>query len=247
MIEVNEDLEVMYEDQLAASGHWSMVVRRGVTLRLIDSQGGANVGMLLYNPKDKLERYNAPDTLKAQHTFKLTQGHCLYSDMGHILCSITRDTVGWHDTVGGYLSDRELEKKYAHKGYQESRNDWTLSGEHAFLVELAKHELNERDIGANLNLFSKVVADDDGTLSFEANNSKAGDSIDLRFEMDSLVILNTAPHPMNTSQDYPRKPVTYQLRKTPPILADDQCFNSCEENKRGLKNNQLYHLNGEYS
>jgi uncharacterized protein len=26
-----------------------------------------------------LERYNAPETLKRQHTFKLTAGHCLYS------------------------------------------------------------------------------------------------------------------------------------------------------------------------
>jgi len=247
MIEINEDSEIMYEDQIAASAHWSMTIRKGVTLRLIDSLGGANVGMLLYNPKNKLERYNAPDTLKAQHTFKLTQGHCLYSDMGHILCSITNDSVGWHDTVGGYLSDQELEKKYARQRYQESRNDWTLSGEHCFLVELAKHELNERDISANLNLFSKVVADDNGTLSFEPDNSKAGDFIDLRFEIDCLVILNTAPHPMNPSPEYPRKPISYQLRKTPPILADDECLNSCEENKRGIKNNQLYNLTGDYS
>ena len=247
MVEINEDSEVMYEDQIAASGHWSMLVRRGLTLRLIDSTGGANVGMLMYNPKNKLERYNAPDTLKAQHTFKLTQGHCLYSDMGHIMCSITHDTVGWHDTVGGYLSDQQLAKKYDAKAYQESRNDWTLSGEHSFLVELAKHELNERDISANLNLFSKVVTDEAGVMSFVAGNSNAGDFIDLRFEMDCLVILNTCPHPMNPSADYPRKPINYQLRKTSPILPDDECFNSCEENLRGLKNNQLYHLSGDYS
>ena len=39
--------------------------------------------------------------LKCQHTFKLTQGHCLYSDMGRIFCSIVSDTSGWHDTVCG--------------------------------------------------------------------------------------------------------------------------------------------------
>ena len=50
--------------------------------------------MLLYNPQDKLERYNAPDTLKCQHTFKLTRGHCLYSDMGRIFCSIIEDSLG---------------------------------------------------------------------------------------------------------------------------------------------------------
>jgi len=244
MAVINVDSEIMYEDQIAPSAHWSMIVRRGVTLRLTDAEGGANVGMLLYNPRNKLERYNAPDTLKAQHTFKLTQGNCLYSDMGRIFCSITHDTVGWHDTVGGYLSDRELEKKYPQKRYQEARNDWTLSGEHSFLVELAKHELNSRDIGANLNLFSKVVADDGGTLSFEPANSQAGDFIDLRFEMDSLVVINTCPHPMNPSADYPRKPIQYQLRKSPPLLADDECMNACKENQRGLQNNALYHLSG---
>lgn len=246
MTVINEDSTVMYEDKIAGGSHWSMLIRQGITLRLIDPEGGANVGMLLYNPDNKLERYNAPDTLKAQHTFKLTQGHCLYSDMGHIFCSITHDTVGWHDTVGGYLCDDELVKKYGSNSYQEYRNEWTISGEHGFLVELAKYELNDRDMAANVNFFSKVVADDKGDLSFYPANSQAGDFVDLRFDMDCLVILSTAPHPMNPSLEYPSKPITYQLRKTARVLPDDECFNSCDENKRGLRNNQLYHLSGEY-
>lgn len=246
MSEINEDSELMYEDKIAASGHWSMLVRRGVTLRLIDPQGGANVGMLLYNPANKLERYNAPDTLKAQHTFKLTKGHCLYTDMGRVLCSISDDTVGWHDTVGGYLSDKALDHKYQVERYQKARNDWTLSGEHSFMVELAKYQLGLRDTCANLNLFSKVAADEDGQLMFYEGNSTAGDFIDLRFEMDTLVIFNTCPHPMNPSTEYPRKGVQYQLRKSAPLEIDDLCMNACEENKRGFKNNQLYHLAGGY-
>jgi len=247
MNEINEDSKLMYEDAIAPSAHWSMVIRRGVTLRLIDPDGGANVGMLLYNPQDKLERYNAPDTLKCQHTFKLTKGHCLYTDMGRILCSIVDDSVGWHDTVGGYLTDQALAQKYQTKNYQEARNDWTLSGEHCFMVELAKYELSGRDISANLNLFSKVATDEKGQLVFHQGNSKAGSSIDLRFEMDTLVILNTCPHPMNQRADYPRKGIKYQLLKSAPVAADDECMNACEENKRGFKNNALYHLTGGYS
>ena len=38
-----------------------------------------------------------PDTLKAQHIARLTAGFVLYSDMGRMLCSVTGDTVGWHD------------------------------------------------------------------------------------------------------------------------------------------------------
>ena len=221
-----------------------MQMRKGTTLRLIDKDGGANVGMLLYNPNDKLERYNAPDTLKCQHTFKLTRGHCLYSDMGRIFCSIIEDTVGWHDTVGGNLTDANLKKKWGVKSYQEKRNDWTLSGEHSFLVELAKHGLNKRDMAANVNWFSRVFTDDSGSLNFDSSNSHAGAHVDLRFEMNTLVIFHTCPHPLNDATDYPKKALTYQIRKSGPVKDDDFCMNSRPENQRGFQNNAIYHLQG---
>lgn len=236
--------DLLYQDTLPGGAHWSMLIRKGITLRLVDEQGGANVGMLLYNPTNKLERYNAPDTLKCQHTFKLTRGHCLYSDMGHIFCSITDDSVGWHDTVGGNLSDATLRARWEVKRYQTHRNDWTISGDHAFLVELAKYGLNRRDMAANLNLFSKVAADDNGMLEFASGNSRAGDHVDLRFEMDTLVLLHTCPHPMNSAPAYPRRPVRYQLRRSAPVGDDDLCLNSHPENRRGFDNNRLYHLCG---
>jgi urea carboxylase-associated protein 2 len=233
---------VLYQDVLPGGAHWSMLMRRGTQLTLIDQNGGANVGMMMFNPADKLERYNAPDTLKCQHTFKLTQGHCLYSDMGRIFCSVVEDSVGWHDTVGGFLSDELLKEKYQVKSYQDSRNDWTLSAEHAFSVELAKYELGQRDYAANLNLFSALVVDEQGNMSFREDNSKAGDLIRLRFEMDTLVVLNTCPHPMDPSSEYPKRAVAYQIALADSIAEDDECMNSCEENKRGFENNRLYHI-----
>ena len=93
---------VFHEALIEGGKHWSLDAYAAArVLRLIDVNGGANVGMLFYNPYNLLERYNAPDTLKCQHTFKLTRGHCLYSDMGRIFCSIIEDSVGWHDTVCG--------------------------------------------------------------------------------------------------------------------------------------------------
>jgi len=92
---------IEYTTQLPSGSHWSLRVRRGTIMRLTDMDGGANTGMLLHNPEDLLERYNAPDTLKCQHTFKLTRGNCLYSDMGRIFASIVADDLGWHETVSG--------------------------------------------------------------------------------------------------------------------------------------------------
>ena len=61
----------------------------------------------MYNYESLPERYNMADTLKAQHTAFLTAGCVCYSDMGRILCSITADSCGWHDTICG-LSDAAM-------------------------------------------------------------------------------------------------------------------------------------------
>ena len=60
----------------------------------------------LLNANEKTERLNLPDSLKCQHTAKLTSGHCLYSDMGRVLAAITADTCGWSDSIGDRKSTR---------------------------------------------------------------------------------------------------------------------------------------------
>jgi len=233
---------ILYEDVLNGGCHWSMTMRRGTGLRFIDNEGGANVGMLLFNPANTLERYNAPDTLKCQHTFKLHRGHCLYSDMGRVFCSIVEDSVGWHETVCGSLSREMMHARWGEHSYQDYHNDFYQSGHDSFLVELAKYGLGIRDMGACLNLFSKVSVEDNGNLVFEPNNSQAGDFVELRFEMDTLVLLHTCPHPMNEAADYPRRAVNYQIRQHQAVADDDYCKNFCEENQRGFENNRIYHL-----
>src|SRR5262249_1775718 len=120
--------ELIYSDTLPGGKHWSMVMRRGALLTPTDVEGGANTGMVLYNPTNLLERYNAPDTLKCQHTFKLTKGHCLYTDMGRVLCSIVEDTLGWHDTVCGNSNKVTVKRKWGEANYQSVRNDWYQNG-----------------------------------------------------------------------------------------------------------------------
>jgi urea carboxylase-associated protein 2 len=233
---------ILYEDEIPGGAHWSMLMRKGTSLRLIDKLGGANCGMLFYNPSNYLERYNAPDTLKCQHTFKLTRGNCLYSDMGRIFCSIVEDSVGWHDTIGANSTKQSVADKWGEHSYQDYRNDWTLNGYDSFLVELAKYGMNARDMAANLNLFSKIAIDDNGDMSFIPDNSKAGDYIELRFEMDTLVVFHTCPHPMNPAVEYPKRPLVYQIRKAAAVSDDDLCMNSREENQRGFKNTELYNI-----
>ena len=58
--------------------------------------------------------------------------------MGRVLCSITKDTVGWHDPIAGISNAALIEKKYGKTTYQKSRNDWYQNARDGFLVELGK-------------------------------------------------------------------------------------------------------------
>ena len=109
----------IWEEHIPGGCHWSGIVRRGTTLRLVDVEGGANAAVLLFNQEEKLERYNMADTLKSQHTFRLTRGHACYSDMGRIFCCITADTAGWHDSVCGLSDAGLIRQKYGIARFQE--------------------------------------------------------------------------------------------------------------------------------
>ncbi len=230
-----------YADTLPGGRHWSMRVRRGVALELTDLHGGGNVGMIMYNPENYLERLNLPDTLKCQHTFKITQGHCLYSDMGRIFCSVIEDDWGWHDAACGTCNAQIVADKWGALSYQEARNDYLRNGRDCFLVELGKYGMGKRDLTGNMNWFSQVSVDDAGALSLETRRAP-GARVVLRFEMDTIVVLHTCPHPLDTAAEYPRREIGYRLYAVPPPDADDLCRNSREENARGFANNELYYL-----
>jgi uncharacterized protein len=237
----NHPTAPVYTKTLTHSGMWSGAISRGKTLRLTPLEGGANVGLLLYNADVTTERYNLPDTLKGQHIFYLRHPYCLHSDMGRIFASITADTVGWHDTVCGCSDAKLVATKYGGKNYQTARNDYHRNARDCFLIELAKWGLGPRDLVPNLNLFSKVVADDAGRLSFVAGNANAGDHLDLRFEMDTLVVLNTCQHPLDPDPQYHPRDVRLEVFRTAPPAADDACRRSRPENERAFLNTENYH------
>jgi urea carboxylase-associated protein 2 len=225
---------ILFEETLPGGGLWSWPLRRHTTLRLTDLEGTANVGLMAYNADQPLDRLNLPDTLKAQYTAKLTRGHVLMSDMGRALLSITDDTVGWHDPLGGHGNATTVIAKYGVATYQEKRNEWYRNAHDNFLVELAKHGLGKRDFVANVNFFSRLDMDAEGKMNFHPGNSQAGSHVDLRAEMNVLVVLNTCQHPLDPNPKYAPKPVMLTVLKTPPPGPDDFCRNFRAENQRSF-------------
>ena len=231
-----------YSETLPGGRHWSMTIRRGVILELTDLSGGSNVAMMIYNAENTTERLNLPDSLKCQHTFKITKGNCLYTDMGRILCSVIDDEAGWHDATSGTCTKALLDTKpWSKENYQEALNSYVRNGQNSFLIELGKHGLGQRDLVANMNWFSRVDADAHGRLTLGPPYA-SGTSVQLRFEMDSIVVFHTCPHPFNDLPKYPETEVQMSLRLADAVSDDDYCRNLCSENGRGFTNTELYYF-----
>lgn len=232
--------QVVHSETLRGGQMWSRVLRHGQTLRLTDVEGGAQLAALFYNAEQPLERYNMPDSLKAQRIARLTTGAVLYSDMGRVLCSVVADTCGWHDTITGMANAEMSKKKYGEGSYQKLRNDFFRNSRDNFLTELGKYELGKRDIVPNVNFFVKVAIDGEGNLKFVADNSRAGDYVELRAGLDTLVVLSNTPHPLDPSPTYAPKPVLLTILAPGSGDAADPSRHSCPENERGFELTRRY-------
>jgi urea carboxylase-associated protein 2 len=210
-------------------------LKRGQVLRLVDVEGGASVAALLYNARQPLERYNMPDTLKAQHIARLTRGYVLYSDMGRILGSIVEDTCGWHDTISGHGDAAWTEARFGKGTYQALRNDWYRNTHDNFLVELGKYGLGKRDIVPNVNFFVKVGVDAAGNMALAPGNSRAGDMVAMRADSEVLVVLSNTPHPLDPNTTYAPKPVALTVERGELAGPDDECRKKRPENARGFE------------
>lgn len=228
-------MNAIYEEILPGGAMWSMRIPRGRELRLTALEAGANISALFYNAENPLDRLNIPDTLKALHTAKLTRGHILMSDMGNALVSIVEDTLGWHDPLGGHSTAAMVGAAFGSKTYQEARNDFYRNARDNFLVELSKSGLGIADVVANVNFFSKVVADDNGRLQFVEDHCPEGASITLRTEIPVLAVLVNCPHPMHPAGEYPRVPVHVEIFPSASPGADDFCRNFRPECGRTLQ------------
>jgi urea carboxylase-associated protein 2 len=218
------------------------VLKRGSTLRITTEGAGANVPAIFYNFDCPVERYNMPDTLKVQRTAHLTKGFVLYSDMGRILCSVTEDTCGWHDLIGGHSTATIVRERFGAQRYQEHRNDFHRNTRDNFLIELANWGLGLRDLSANVNFFSKVEVSPDGDMTFVPGNSKAGDFVELRAEMNVLVVLDTGQHPLDPAKEYSPVSIRVAVRKADRVPDNDPCRCGFPENARGFINTDRYFL-----
>ncbi|MDR2192802.1 MAG: DUF1989 domain-containing protein [Endomicrobium sp.] len=234
-------MQPIFEKTFHAGEKWSALVSRGKILRFTALADGANTAVMAYNAADLTERYNMPDTLKAQHTAFLTKGNILMSDNGRAMASVVWDSTGWIDTISGLTDKKFTDAKYGVTTYQKNSNDYYRNGYDNFIVELVRNGLSARDIMPNLNLFSKISCDEEGNMLYAKGHGKKDGVIMLRTEMDVLLIMSNTPNPLDERDKYPSVPVRLEIYKAAPLDITDICINSRPENKRAFDNTWKYY------
>jgi len=96
--------DLTYAFDIPSERPWSRVLKKGQTLRIIDSEGQQAVDALLYCADDLAERYSSQDTLRVQGSAYIELGTRLISNKGRVMASITADSCGRHDTSAGCCS-----------------------------------------------------------------------------------------------------------------------------------------------
>ena len=216
----------------------TLQLRRHRALTLTCLGDGANVSMLVYtqtadNPSDRL---NVPDTLKAQMSARIAPPMVLMSDLGRALASVTGSSLDWHDAITGHSLDAHVEQRHGPSSYATHANDRRRSARSGLLDELWKHGLGARDLHATVNWFTKVApaGDDRGTLEYVPGHAVAGDWVTLRAEQDLLIVLSTAPHPLDPAESWRPAAVRATVATVPPPGADDPSRTHRAESARAL-------------
>ncbi|MGA7267541.1 MAG: DUF1989 domain-containing protein [Aestuariivirga sp.] len=187
-----------YSEIVPARAHWSRFVGKGETLRIVDTHGQQAVDFLCYNAADPEERYHHPNTIKKAGRILLTKGDVLYSDRARPLFTITADSFGGHDTIGGCCSQPSNLMLYgvSNTGCREN-----------FLAALKPYGLGWRDIVPNVNWFMTVPVGAAGAAAIAKGASKPGDHVDLRAEMDVLAVISNCPQVLNPCNNYNPTPI----------------------------------------
>lgn len=193
--------EVIHDVVVPARAPWLHHVAAGQTLRIVDLEGNQAVDFLLYAAQDDAERYSAQDTIAAQGNLFLREGTVLRSNEGRAMMTISATSVEYHDTIGGACSCESNTLRYGHH----------TKAQHACVENFLEANLREgrgkRDIVSNINFFMNVPVESDGSLGIVDGISAPGLTVDLRAEMDVIVVVSNCPQVNNPCNGFHPTPV----------------------------------------
>nr|WP_295888084.1 urea amidolyase associated protein UAAP2 [uncultured Devosia sp.] len=180
---------------------WSGIVRKGQTIRIIDSEGQQAVDTLFYKADDFSERYSGQDTLRVNGNAYVGLGTKIVSNEGNVMLTVTADSCGRHDTSAGACSCESNTVRFGHatKYLHACRDN--------FVLEVTRHGMSKRDIVPNINFFMNVPIEPSGQMTIVDGLSAPGDHVELVAEMDVLCVISNCPQVNNPCNGFNPTPI----------------------------------------
>ncbi|TNC23617.1 DUF1989 domain-containing protein [Amycolatopsis alkalitolerans] len=173
----------------------------GGTFRIVDLHGNQAVDTLFYDAADIDNRYSAMDTVREQGAAYLTTGSRLLSLNLDVLATITADTCGRHDTLGGACAQESNVVRYGeHTRHQHACRE-------TFLRYGARVGIGARQLGHNINFFMNVPLTAEGGLTFSDGLSAPGKYVEVRAERELYVLISNCPQLNNPCNGWDPTPV----------------------------------------
>ena len=192
---------IVHDEIVPARAPWRRALRQGQTLRIVDLEGNQAVDFLMYNLADDCERYSAQDTIAGQGNIFLRAGAVLRSNEGRAMMTLVATSVAYHDTIGGACSVESNTLRYGqHTKAQHACVD-------NFLAANALDGRNKRDMVSNINWFMNVPVEANGALGIVDGISAPGLYVDLRAEMDLMIVVSNCPQINNPCNGFNPTPV----------------------------------------
>ena len=197
--------EIISDQIIPAREHLALELHRGETLRIIDTAGKQVVDLVALNATNKAEKLSCVYSNLMNGTWQLTKGHKLYSSMARPIFSITEDTVGLHYSGGGFCT--------AEINYVRFQVDNTPSCADNLTRAFKPFGIQRDDFGFDscFNIFMNLTYQPDGSMKLEEPLSGAGDYIDLKAEMDSIVAISNCPQDRNPCNAFNPTPIQIQV------------------------------------
>jgi hypothetical protein len=181
--------DAAYHGVIGAGEPWMGDLHSGDVLRIVDVNGRQTADTLFYNAQDVSERYSAQDTIRTQGNVYPRAGTRLMSNANHALVTILSDTCGRHDTLGGACgAESNMVRFSLDKGHMHAcRNNFLRA-----MIERGQ-EMTKRDLTGSISFFRNIAVTAEGRLSLADSPLKPGRYVELRAEMDVLVLISNCP------------------------------------------------------
>jgi len=199
--------KIVKEVYIPAREYAALEVKKGQIVRFIDIEGQQVFDVTVFNLNDLQERQSCWHTRGINETWRITEGHSVYSQLANKMYTIIDDKVGKNVYDGGFCTEEINYVRYGIRGTRNCRDNLTMA--------VAPYGLTRKDIqeDGNCGLMMDLAPAPDGSYIIREPIKQPGRYVDFLAEMDLLVAISNCPqerNPCNAFNPTPVKVIVYE-------------------------------------